>query len=83
MGSWSGGVWNMVFSGVHGAPAQGFPVTNKNTVLATEVPATPAVQFHSLLTVPLGDGTIDNIINSTGGPAEGTNAVPVTLVSFP
>ena len=50
---------------------------------AFEVPVSPAVQFHSLLTVPLGDGMIDNIINSTGGPAEGTNAVPVTLVSFP
>jgi hypothetical protein len=35
LGGWSGGVWNMVFSGVKGAPAQGFPVTNKNTVLAT------------------------------------------------
>jgi hypothetical protein len=35
MGSWAGGVWNMVFSGVHGAPAQGFPTTNKDTVLAT------------------------------------------------
>jgi hypothetical protein len=33
-GSWSNGVWNMVFSGVQGAPAANFP-TNKNTVLAT------------------------------------------------
>jgi hypothetical protein len=49
---------------------------------AFEVPVASGVQFQSLLTVPLGDGTIDNIINSTGGPAEGTNAVPVTLVSF-
>ena len=49
---------------------------------AFEVPVASGVQFQSLLTVPLGDGAIDNIINSTGGPAEGTNAVPVTLVSF-
>jgi hypothetical protein len=49
---------------------------------AFEVPVASGVQFQSLLTVPLGDGTIDNIINSTGGPATGTNAVPVTLVSF-
>lgn len=33
IGSWTGGVWNMVFSGVVGAPSQGFPNTNKNTVL--------------------------------------------------
>ena len=31
-GSWSGGVWNMVFSGVSGAPAEAFPST---TVLST------------------------------------------------
>jgi hypothetical protein len=33
-GSWSGGVWNMVFSGVNGAPAQSFP-SPPETVLAT------------------------------------------------
>ena len=33
-GSWSGGVWNMVFSGVTGAPAQSFP-NPPETVLAT------------------------------------------------
>jgi hypothetical protein len=49
---------------------------------AFEVPVASGVEFHSLLTVPLGDGTIDNIINSTGGPAQGTSAVPVTLASF-
>ena len=50
---------------------------------AFEVPVASGVKFQSLLTVPLGDGTIDNVINSTGGPAEGTNAVPVDVVSFP
>jgi len=34
LGSWSGGVWNMVFSGVTGAPAQTYP-TPPYTVLAT------------------------------------------------
>ncbi|MDB6008430.1 MAG: Coagulation factor 5/8 type domain protein [Gammaproteobacteria bacterium] len=48
-----------------------------------EVPVAPGVQFHSLLTVPLGGGMIDNVINSTGGPAQGTSAVPVSVVSFP
>ena len=33
IGGWDGGVWNMVFSGVQGAPPQGFPDLNKNTVL--------------------------------------------------
>jgi hypothetical protein len=32
---------------------------------------------------PLGGGMIDNVINSTGGPAQGTSAVPVSVVSFP
>jgi hypothetical protein len=34
LGSWSGGVWNMVFSGVTGAPAQSYP-SPPETVLAT------------------------------------------------
>ena len=34
LGSWSGSVWNMVFSGVTGAPAQSFP-TPPMTTLAT------------------------------------------------
>ena len=33
-GSWAGGVWNMVFSGVEGAPPQSYP-TPPYTVLAT------------------------------------------------
>jgi hypothetical protein len=33
-GSWAGGVWNMVFSGVQGAPAQSYPAP-PYTVLAT------------------------------------------------
>jgi hypothetical protein len=37
IGSWSGGVWNMVFSGVTGAPAQGFPSTPITTLATTPV----------------------------------------------
>ncbi|WP_327001570.1 discoidin domain-containing protein [Dactylosporangium sp. NBC_01737] len=49
-----------------------------------ETPVNPNVKFHSLLTVSLGGkGTIAHVINSTGGPAQGTNTVPVYLVSFP
>src|SRR5829696_3619347 len=49
-----------------------------------EVPVAPGVRFHDLLTVSLGgNGTIDHVINNTGGPAQGTATVPVNVVSFP
>ena len=49
-----------------------------------EAPVTAGVKFHDLLTVSLGGkGTIAHVINTTGGPAQGTNTVPVYLVSFP
>src|SRR3984885_2575557 len=36
-GSWSGSVWNMVFSGVNGAPAQSFPPPPMTTLGTTPV----------------------------------------------
>ena len=48
---------------------------------AFEVPVTPGVQFQDLLTVSLTEGTIDHVINETGG-ATSTDVVPVDLVSF-
>jgi hypothetical protein len=36
-GSWSGGVWNMVFSGVNGAPANTFPSPPETTLGTTPV----------------------------------------------
>ncbi len=36
-GSWSGSVWNMVFSGVTGAPAQSFPAPPMTTLATTPV----------------------------------------------
>jgi len=36
-GSWSGGVWNMVFSGVNGAPANTFPSPPETTLATTPV----------------------------------------------
>jgi F5/8 type C domain len=36
-GSWSGSVWNMVFSGVNGAPAQSFPSPPMTTLGSTPV----------------------------------------------
>jgi hypothetical protein len=37
VGSWSGSVWNMVFSGVNGAPAQSFPTPPMTTLATTPV----------------------------------------------
>ncbi|ACU72398.1 coagulation factor 5/8 type domain protein [Catenulispora acidiphila DSM 44928] len=37
LGSWSGSVWNMVFSGVTGAPAQSFPNPPMTTLATTPV----------------------------------------------
>jgi hypothetical protein len=50
---------------------------------AFEAPVTSGVQFHDLLTVSLGGvGTIEHVINETGGTANTTNQV-VDLLSFP
>ncbi|MDI1461568.1 discoidin domain-containing protein [Catellatospora sp. KI3] len=49
-----------------------------------EAPNSAGVKFHSLLTVSLGgNGVIDNVINTTGGPAQGTATVPSNVVSYP
>jgi hypothetical protein len=55
---------------------------------AFEVPVTPGVQMHDLLTVFLdpsqGMGGIRNVINDTGGSSTIANPdVPVTVVSYP
>jgi hypothetical protein len=49
-----------------------------------EVPNNANVKFHDLLTVSLGgNGVINHVINSTGGAAQGTDTVPVNIVSYP
>jgi hypothetical protein len=49
-----------------------------------EVPVKPNVKFHSVFTVSLGgNGVITNVINTTGGPAQGTATIPSKVVSFP
>jgi hypothetical protein len=52
---------------------------------AFEVPITPGVQMHDLLTVNLsGPGTIDHVINDTGGPVSSANKdVASQVVSYP
>jgi hypothetical protein len=49
-----------------------------------EAPNKSGVKFHNLLTVSLGgQGSITNIINTTGGVAAGTATVPSYLVNYP
>jgi hypothetical protein len=52
---------------------------------AFEVPSTPGVQMHDLLTINLsGPGTIDHVINDTGGPVSSANPdVASQVVSYP
>jgi hypothetical protein len=52
---------------------------------AFEVPVTPGVHMHDLLTINLsGPGTIDHVINDTGGPVSDANKdVASQVVSFP
>ena len=52
---------------------------------AFEVPDTPGVQMHDLLTINLsGPGTIDHVINDTGGPVSSANKdVASQVVSYP
>jgi hypothetical protein len=50
---------------------------------AFEVPENPGIVFHDLLTVSLGgNGSITHVINDQGDTAQGTDTVPVDLVSF-
>lgn len=70
---WGGGsyVFNNVNPTIH--TSRGF-----------EVPVRPGVRLHSILTVNLGAGTIDRVVNDTGDPVT-TDAVgvPSTVVEFP
>ncbi|WP_295815389.1 adenylyl cyclase [uncultured Deinococcus sp.] len=49
-----------------------------------EVPVTPGVKMHNLLTVQLGAGTIDHVINGVGAPVNGgAVGVPSYVVEYP
>ncbi|MBD5785429.1 discoidin domain-containing protein [Cellulosimicrobium terreum] len=49
-----------------------------------EVPVTPGVKMHSLLTVSLGGvGTYEHVINGVGPQASGTATIPAKVVSYP
>jgi hypothetical protein len=70
---WGGGsyVFNNVNPEIH--TSRGF-----------EVPVSPGVRLHDVLTVNLGAGTIDHVVNDTGDPVTtGAVGVPSTLIEFP
>jgi hypothetical protein len=49
-----------------------------------EVPQTPGVQLHHVMTVNLGAGTIDHVVNGVGGPADTSRVgAPVYIVDYP
>jgi hypothetical protein len=49
-----------------------------------EVPDTPGVRLHDILTVNLSAGTIDHVVNDTGAPVSNAAiGVPSYLVSYP
>jgi hypothetical protein len=55
-----------------------------NAARGFEVPVTPGVRLRSILTVSLGGvGTISNVVNDTGGIAQGVSTIPVTVAAFP
>jgi len=53
-----------------------------NAYHAFEVPTTPGVQFHDLLTISLAAGTITHVINDTGATTP-IVTLPVNIVSYP
>jgi hypothetical protein len=49
-----------------------------------EVPQTPGVRLHHVMTVNLSAGTIDHVVNGVGGPADVSNiGAPVYIVDYP
>jgi hypothetical protein len=66
-GSWSGGVWNMVFSGVQGAPAQSFP-----NPPFTVVPTTPVSREKPFIYVD-GSGNWNVFVPTVRTNSSGTS----------
>jgi hypothetical protein len=49
-----------------------------------EVPVTPGVRLHHVMTVNLGAGTIDHVVNETGAPVDNSNTgQPSFVAEFP
>ena len=49
-----------------------------------EVPGAPGVRLHHVMTVNLGAGTIDHVVNGVGGPADTSRVgAPVYIADYP
>ncbi|HWO66978.1 MAG TPA: hypothetical protein VNO31_43795 [Umezawaea sp.] len=49
-----------------------------------EVPNTPGVKLHHIMTVNLSAGVVDHVVNGVGGPADTTNTgTPVFVKDYP
>jgi hypothetical protein len=49
-----------------------------------EVPQTPLVRLHHVMTVNLSAGTIDHVVNGVGGPADVNHiGAPIYIVDYP
>ncbi len=75
--------------GTHQLYGGGVYVFNRNdpsihTENGFEVPVTPGVRLHHIMTVNLGAGTIDHVVNGVGGPADSSNTGrPVFISDYP
>ena len=73
----------------HNLYGGGVYVFNQNnptihTANGFEVPNTPGVKLHHIMTVNLSAGTIDHVVNGVGGPADTTKiGVPVYVTDYP
>jgi hypothetical protein len=73
----------------HNLYGGGVYVYNRNdpsihTETGFEVPETAGVRLHHIMTVNLGAGTIDHVVNGTGGPADvSAIGVPVYVADYP
>ena len=71
---------------LHGAGVYVFNQNNPaiHTENGFEVPATPGVRLHHIMTVNLSAGTIDHVVNGLGDAADTTKiGVPVYLTEYP
>jgi hypothetical protein len=75
--------------GSHRLDGGGVYVFNRNnpaihTENGFEVPQRPGVRLHHVMTVNLGAGTIDHVVNGVGGPADVSRiGSPVYVVDYP
>nr|WP_239136226.1 adenylyl cyclase [Dactylosporangium siamense] len=74
------------FHNLYGAGVYVFNQNNPtiHTENGFEVPSTPGVKLHHIMTVNLSAGIIDHVVNGVGDPADTTKiGVPVYLADYP